>query len=126
MPDIFDKYSHAKSSSNPTIYVYSESYLPGYLKVGYTTKPVEERMRDIHPLNTPVQTWKVLYTTPAQYPDGTVFMDHDVHKELVRRGFKRVKDDQNKKTENQRDGFFHTVISPSCEAGVSETGEGQS
>ena len=99
MPDIFDKYSHAKSSSNPTIYVYSESYLPGYLKVGYTTKPVEERMRDIHPLNTPVQTWKVLYTTPAQYPDGTVFMDHDVHKELVRRGFKRVKDDQNKKTE---------------------------
>ncbi|MCI6067184.1 MAG: GIY-YIG nuclease family protein [Galactobacillus timonensis] len=99
MPDIFDQYVQPKPSANPTIYVYSESYLPGYLKVGYTTKNVEDRMNDIHPLNTPVKTWKVLYTTPALYADGTTFMDHDVHKELVRRGFRRIKDDHNKTTE---------------------------
>jgi len=99
MPDIFDKYSHAKSSSNPTIYVYSESYLPGCLKVGYTTKDVNQRMREIHPLNMPKQTWTVVYHESALYPDGTVFMDHEVHKELVRRGFKRIKDDRNKNTE---------------------------
>lgn len=99
MPDIFDQYVQKKPSANPTIYVYSESYLPGYLKIGYTTKDVEDRMNDIHPLNTPVKTWKVLYTTPALYADGTTFMDHDVHKELVRRGFHRIKDDHNKTTE---------------------------
>lgn len=99
MPDVFDQYVQQKPSANPTIYVYSESYLPGYLKVGYTTKNVEDRMNDIHPLNTPVKTWKVLYTTPALYADGTTFMDHDVHKELVRRGFRRIKDDRNKTTE---------------------------
>lgn len=99
MSDIFDQYVQQKPSANPTIYVYSESYLPGYLKVGYTTKDVNQRMNEIHPLNTPVKTWKVLYTTPALYPDGTTFMDHDVHKELIRRGFRRMKDDRNRNTE---------------------------
>ena len=99
MADIFDQYVQQKPLVKPTIYVYSESYLPGYLKVGYTTKDVNQRMNEIHPLNTPVKTWKVLYTTPALYADGTTFMDHDVHKELVRRGFRRMKDDHNKTTE---------------------------
>jgi len=99
MPDVFDQYVQQKPSANPTIYVYSESYLPGYLKVGYTTKDVNLRMDEIHPLNTPVKTWKVLFTTPALYADGTTFMDHDVHKELIRRGFRRMKDDRNRNTE---------------------------
>lgn len=99
MADIFDQYVQQKPSVKPTIYVYSESYLPGYLKVGYTTKDVNLRMDEIHPLNTPVKTWKVLFTTPALYADGTTFMDHDVHKELIRRGFRRMKDDRNRNTE---------------------------
>ena len=99
MPDIFDQYVQQKPLANPTIYVYSESYLPGCLKVGYTTKNVEDRMKDIHPLNTPVKTWTVVFTTPALYADGTTFMDHDVHRELMRRGFHRIKDNQNKNTE---------------------------
>ena len=38
MPDIFDKYSHAQSDSNPTIYVYEDTnpIYKGMLKVGYT------------------------------------------------------------------------------------------
>lgn len=99
MPDLFDQYIHEKTSSQPIIYVYSESYLPGYLKVGYTTKSVEERMRDIHPLNTPVKTWNVLYTESALYPDGTVFMDHAVHDQLKRKGFYPQKDPQGGNTE---------------------------
>lgn len=65
MPDIFDSYTHQRPSANPIIYVYRENYMPNLLKIGYTTKPVDDRMEEIHPLKSPVKTWEVLYTTPA-------------------------------------------------------------
>lgn len=107
MPDSFDQYTHPRTESNPIIYVYSESFAPGCVKVGYTTKPVEERMRDIHPVGSPTKTWTILYTESALYPDGSQFMDHDVHRELERRGFHRIRDPHTGKLTE----FFRCTVS---------------
>lgn len=102
MAGLFDKYSQQPVEKKPIIYVYSESYLPGCLKVGYTVNPVEQRMAEIHPLKQPTQTWKVLYTESALYEDGSVFMDHEVHKALQARGYDPVTDAQGRNTEFYR------------------------
>ena len=46
MPDITERYISKKTNSNPIIYAYSDIRWPGYLKVGYTTRPIEERMKE--------------------------------------------------------------------------------
>lgn len=99
MAELFDNYSQQPIEKRPIIYVYKESYLPGYLKVGYTVNPVEQRMAEIHPLKQPVKTWEVLYTESALYDDGSVFMDHDVHKALQAKGYDPVPDPNGGTTE---------------------------
>lgn len=99
MPDIFDNYIHAKSDINPIIYAYSDTRFPGCLKVGYTDRPIEERMKEHYPTLTPGQSYKVEYTESAMNADGAIFMDHDVHKILEKGGFYAIKDKNGKKTE---------------------------
>jgi len=57
------------------------------LKVGYTTKSVEERVAEQYPTLTPERSYKIEYIAPAMKNDGTTFTDHDVHKILKKKGF---------------------------------------
>lgn len=52
MPDIFDQYIHPKTDINPIIYAYSDTRFPGCLKVGYTDRPIEVRMKEHYPTLT--------------------------------------------------------------------------
>lgn len=98
MPDIFDSYSHQRPDINPIIYAYSDTRWPGYLKVGYTTRSIEDRMKEHYPTLTPTISYKVRYVEPALYSDGTAFTDHEVHKVLKKKGFPVVRDEENGKT----------------------------
>ena len=99
MPDIFDQYSHPQSESNPIIYAYSDIRYPGCLKIGFTARPIEERMKEHYPTLTPTKSYKVEYIESALYDDGSNFMDHDVHHILDLKGIPAIKDEESKKTE---------------------------
>ncbi len=71
----------------PTIYAYEfqgvESH-KGYIKVGYTDRDVETRIKEqLHVTTIP---YTILLKEPAMRADGTVFSDKDVHKVLKRKG----------------------------------------
>ena len=94
MPDLFDNYSSEKPNLNPSIYVVehiSDPRYDGVLKVGYTTRPVSERVAEFDAIKTPdgKNSYRVVYSESAMYPDGSTFMDHEIHKVLNRRGFTR-------------------------------------
>lgn len=82
----------------PTIYAYSipglESH-KGFLKVGYTDRDVESRIKE--QMHTTAIPYKVELKESAMRPDGTCFMDHDVHEILRKRGFIQLNasDDRN-------------------------------
>lgn len=100
MPDIFDQYISPKSSVEPIIYAYSDPRYPGCLKVGYTDRPIEERMREHYPTLTPgAKPYKVEYTEPAMNADGAIFMDHEVHRMLENAGFYAERTSDGKKSE---------------------------
>ena len=76
----------------PTIYVYT---LPGvashtgYIKVGYTERDVEKRIYEqTHTSGVKAQ---ILLRESAMCPDGSCFTDHDIHRILERRGFRRLR-----------------------------------
>lgn len=91
MPDIFDKYAHQRPDVNPTVYVYEDTnpIYKGFLKVGYTARPVIERVEEQYPTLRPAtgKPFQILHYEPALYNDGGSFTDKDVHKALKRRGF---------------------------------------
>lgn len=94
MADVFDKYTSERSELEPKIYVAKHRTDPTYkglLKVGYTTKLVTKRVSEFDSIKTPsgLPSHEVVYSESAMYEDGTSFMDHEVHKELMRRGFER-------------------------------------
>lgn len=87
-----------RPSIKPTIYVYM---LPGvqshdgYIKVGYTDKEnYEDRINE--QLHTSGIKHKTLYVTSAMRPDGTCFMDHDVHDVLKKKGFEQLYEGEDK------------------------------
>ena len=94
MADVFDKYTSERSELEPKIYVAKHRTDPTYkglLKVGYTTKLVTKRVSEFDSIKTPsgLPSHEVVYSESAMYEDGSSFMDHEVHKELMRRGFER-------------------------------------
>lgn len=72
----------------PTIYAYEligvDSH-KGYIKVGYTERNVEERIKE--QLHTSSVPFRILYQESSVCSDGTVFTDKDVHRILKRNGF---------------------------------------
>ncbi len=88
MPDQLDKYTVGKTKSQPTIYAFSDPHYPGLLKVGYTTKTLPERMNGILTIKTPdgKRPYEVVFAETAMREDGSVFMDHAVHKVLRKKG----------------------------------------
>lgn len=66
----------------PVIYAYSDTRYPGTLKVGYTTRSVEERIKEQYPITLPQQSWKIEYKGFAVRANGNSFSDHEVHRYL--------------------------------------------
>lgn len=98
-----------RTDAKPIIYAYCEpknSELKGLLKVGYTSRTIEERMHEHYPTLRPGEKpYEVVFIEPAMRTDGTTFMDHDVHANLEANGFYRLKDRDGKKTE-----WFHCTV----------------
>lgn len=81
-------YFPQRTDSRPKIYAYSDTRFKGCLKIGYTARPVEVRMKEHYPTITPKVSYKVELVESAMYPDGGFFMDHDVHRVLKQKGVK--------------------------------------
>jgi hypothetical protein len=75
---------------NPRIYAYSDTRWPGMLKVGYTARTVNERMREHYPTLTPTVSYSVVVNESAIDRSGAYFKDYQVHKELERMGFPKA------------------------------------
>ena len=72
----------------PTIYGYILPDLKdhdGYIKIGYTDRDVETRIRE--QLHAAAINFKILFKETAMRPDGTCFTDKDVHRLLRHKGF---------------------------------------
>lgn len=69
-------------AERPVIYAYSDTRFPGLLKVGFTARSVEVRMKEHYPTLVPGQSWKVELVRSAMRQDGTVFTDKAVHRVL--------------------------------------------
>ncbi len=73
----------------PVIYVYRfPDVHKGYIKIGYTERDVHTRIKE--QLGASHVPYELLYTESAMCEDGSVFMDHDVHAILERKGFKKL------------------------------------
>ena len=103
MPDIFDQYAHLRPDINPTVYVYEDTnpIYKGYLKVGYTARPVIDRVSEQYPTLRPATgaPFTILWDEPALYADGGSFRDEDVHRALKKRGFYPARNADGKETE---------------------------
>ena len=68
----------------PTIYAYSDPHYPGMLKVGYTTRQVDKRIREQYSTLRPTDEapYKIEFTGSAMRSDGSVFYDTTVHRYL--------------------------------------------
>lgn len=81
----------------PTIYAYAlEGVMShdGYIKVGYTDRDVETRVRE--QLHTSGITYKILLKESAMRSDGSCFRDTDVHTILRRKGFRQLHEGEDK------------------------------
>lgn len=80
------------TDSRPMIYAYTDDQYPGCLKVGYTAVDVDRRVAQQYPTKRPDGSvpYKIVLREPAMFPDGSVFMDHDVHAILRKKGIKAV------------------------------------
>jgi hypothetical protein len=74
----------------PRIYAYEDSRYKGCLKVGFTTKKVQERVAAQYPVNLPSQSHKIVLDEIAIRDDGSFFTDHDVHRVLTRKNINRL------------------------------------
>ncbi|CAA9890303.1 hypothetical protein METHB2_20134 [Candidatus Methylobacter favarea] len=73
----------------PKIYAYADSRFAGCLKVGYTTKSVQERIAAQYPVLLPNQSYQIELDDCAIRNDGSFFTDHDVHRVLTRKQIQR-------------------------------------
>ena len=82
-----------RPDSHPAIYAYEDSNPNhrGLLKVGYTTRDVEVRVREQFPVIQPEERpYNIVFTEPAVRDDGTVFMDKKLHHWLEAHGHEGV------------------------------------
>jgi len=84
----------------PIIYGYTDNEYQGYVKIGYTERPIEVRMREHYPTLRPNYVpYKVVFTENALRSDGTIVFDKQVHKALENLGYKQAYDKDGKATE---------------------------
>ena len=95
-----DKYFTDKGS--PKIYAFTTPHhketvwkgvkdKKGLLKIGYTQGDVEKRVRQQFPTTMPEKRpFEIVHSEPAVTDDNRFFKDNIVHKELEKKGFRRV------------------------------------
>ncbi|MBO4521423.1 MAG: GIY-YIG nuclease family protein [Alphaproteobacteria bacterium] len=80
--------------ARPKIYAYT---LPEYkdknwLKIGYTTRDVRERVNEQHGVLKPIETAaEIVFETDAVRDDGTLFLDHDFHRYIKQNCIKHLR-----------------------------------
>src|SRR6202140_140850 len=80
-----------KPKARPRIYAYSIAAKTheGLLKVGQTTRNVQQRVAE--QLKTAaIKNYKIELDESAERDDGTIFSDHDVRAALVRKKFENI------------------------------------
>ncbi|WOC50955.1 hypothetical protein BPO_0308 [Bergeyella porcorum] len=71
----------------PRIYAYTDTRFEGMLKVGYTERKAEERVRQqMESVKLPSQSWKIELDEIALREDGSFFDDHAIHRQLKKMG----------------------------------------
>ena len=79
---------------HPSVYAYRDMNPDhaGLLKVGYTRRDVERRVAQQFPVIQPGEgkPYEIVFAESAMRPDGTSFMDYDVHRRLERNGLENV------------------------------------
>jgi hypothetical protein len=74
-----------RPNSKPTIYAYEDTnpQYRGLLKIGYTTVDAKSRVAQQYPTLRPGKPpYRIVLEESAMRNDGTVFIDHDVHRHL--------------------------------------------
>ena len=74
---------------NPSIYAYEDTnpQYAGLLKIGFTTKSVQDRVAQQYPTLKPGKLpYRIVLQECAMRSDGTAFTDRDVHRYLCGRG----------------------------------------
>ncbi len=87
------EFLHTRPAVTPTIYAFGLIGVPdheGYLKIGYTDRTAEERVRET--MHTSAVRYRIKVNQSAMRADGTCFSDHDIHKILRARGFRHFGD----------------------------------
>lgn len=83
-----------KPDARPKIYAYLDTnpQYAGYLKIGYTTKSIDERVAEQYPIKRPdgVTPYVIVVRESAMREDGTSFNDHAVHRYLMKRDVANV------------------------------------
>ena len=89
-----DSYFPQRPDVHPSVYAYRDMNPDhaGLLKVGYTRCDVERRVAQQFPVIQPGEgrPYEIVFAESAMRPDGTSFMDHDVHRRLERNGLENV------------------------------------
>jgi hypothetical protein len=83
-----------RTSSVPTIYAYEDTHpqYKGLLKIGFTTKSVQERVALQYPTLKPGPLpYRIVLEESAMRGDGSTFTDHEVHRYLRLIGKKNPK-----------------------------------
>ena len=90
---------------SPKIYAYTEKKpeFKSLIKIGYTTRSVEERMKEHFPTKGPsgISKYEILYVESAVRSDGSFFKDNDVHRILKLNNIKNAGGEWFKCTINQ-------------------------
>ncbi len=86
-----------RPDSDPKIYAYEHIGVEsqkGYIKVGYTVRDVEDRIYEIE--HTGGVPYRILAYWNAMKNDGSIFTDHDVHAVLKKKGFRQLKEGEDR------------------------------
>lgn len=71
----------------PRIYAYTDTRFEGMLKVGYTERKAEDRVREqMESVKLPSQSWKIELDEIALREDGSFYDDHAIHRQLKKMG----------------------------------------
>lgn len=86
------KFFAKRPNLHPKVYAFKDNN-PNYkdlLKIGYTTRDVEERVREEYPIILPEEhPYNIIFTESALRDDGTFFRDFELHKWLETHGRER-------------------------------------
>jgi hypothetical protein len=88
-----NKFFPPRPKAEPKIYAYEDTHpqYAGLLKIGYTTKSVQERVAQQYSTQRPGKPpYRIVLQEPAIRSDGTSFTDHDVHRMLRINGIPQV------------------------------------